>query len=63
MDSREDCGVHSERWRVAEMERYHDGSTDIRLEHAEVCAGDIAERDVDDNTRKALSTLTLTLTE
>lgn len=44
------------------MERYHDGCTDIPVEHAEVCAWDIAERELDENTRKALSTLTITLT-
>lgn len=40
------------------MERYYDSCTDIPLEHAEVCARDIAECDVDENTRKALSILT-----
>lgn len=44
------------------MEGYHDGSTDIPLEHAEVCAWDIAECELDEDTRKSLSTLTLTLT-
>ena len=43
------------------MERYHDGSTDIPLDHAEVCAWDIVERELDEGTRKALSTLSLTL--
>lgn len=43
------------------MERYHDGSTDIPAEHAKVCDWDIAECDVDENTRKALSTLTISL--
>ena len=43
------------------MERYHDGCTDIPVEHAEVCTWDIAECDVDENTRKSLSTLTLKL--
>ncbi len=43
------------------MEGYHDGSTDIPVEHAEVCTWDIAECDVDENTRKSLSTLTLKL--
>lgn len=60
-EGEESCEVHLERWRVAEMERYHDGSTDIPVEHAEVCAWDIAECDVDENTRKALSTLTISL--
>ena len=32
----EDCGVHPERGRVAEVEGYHDGSMDIPLVHAEV---------------------------
>lgn len=40
------------------MERYHDCCTDIPVEHAEVCAGDIAERELDEDTRKNLSTLT-----
>lgn len=44
------------------MEGYHDGSTDIPLEHAEVCAWDIAECELDEDTRKSLSTLTLKLT-
>lgn len=41
------------------MERYHDCCTDIPVEYAEVCAGDIAERELDEDTRKSLSTLTL----
>ena len=44
------------------MERYNDGSTDIPLEHAEVCAWDIAECELDEDARKNLSTLTLKLT-
>ena len=40
------------------MERYYDSCTDISLEHAEVCAGGIAEYELDEDTRKALSTLT-----
>ena len=43
------------------MERYHDGSTDIPLDHAEVCAWDIVEHELDEGTRKALSTFSLTL--
>ena len=42
------------------MERYYDSCTDIPLEHAEVCAWDIAECELDEDTRKNLSTLTLT---
>lgn len=34
-----------------EVEGYHDGSTDIPLEHAEVCAGDIAECELDESQR------------
>lgn len=48
---REDCGVHPERMRVAEVEGCHDGSTDIPMEHTEVCAWDIAECDVDESQR------------
>lgn len=44
------------------MEGYHDGSTVIPLEHAEVCAWDIAECELDEDTRKSLSTITLKLT-
>jgi len=44
------------------VEGYHDGCTDIPVEHAEVCTRDIAECELDENTRKALSTLTITLT-
>lgn len=33
------------------MEGYHDGSTDIPVEHAEVCPRDIAERNVDEGER------------
>ena len=44
------------------MEGYHDGSTDIPVEHAEVYTWDIAERELDEDTRKNISTLTLTLT-
>lgn len=42
------------------MKGYHDGSTDIPLEHAEVCTWDIVERELDEGTKKALSTLSLT---
>lgn len=52
------CRVYIERWRMAEVEGYHDGSTDIPVEHAEVCPWDIAECELDEDTRKALSTLT-----
>lgn len=30
------------------MEGHHDGSTDIPVEHAEVCTWDIAERELDE---------------
>ena len=33
------------------IERYHDGSTDIPLDHAEVCAWDIVERELDEGER------------
>lgn len=33
------------------MEGYHDSSTDIPMEHAEVCTRDIAECDVDESQR------------
>lgn len=33
------------------MEGYHDGSTDIPVEHAEVCTWDIAERELDEGER------------
>lgn len=58
----EDSCVYIEGRRVAEVEGYHDGSTDIPVEHAEVCTWDIAECELDENTRKAHSTLTITLT-
>lgn len=36
---------------MAEVERYHDGCPDIRLEHAEVCTWNIAERELNEGER------------
>lgn len=58
----EDSCVYIEGRRVAEVEGHSDCIANIPVEHAEVCIWDIAECELDENTRKALSTLTLTLT-
>lgn len=58
----EDSCVYIEGRRVAEVERHSDCIAIIPVEHAEVCTWDTVERELDENTRNALSTLTITLT-